>query len=198
MNKETNDFLSIVTLELKKLSEHIKMYNKGTYPAFYLQLRSVLKLQEILDMHLCDVYDCIDGNVRVKTKINYGNKIIFLDVEDRRELAWYAMQRISVTGIRKEQLEQEYLCVNKQGRQLLKQVYRKMLERSSNELSLSRVYNSGYLRSLYGYFEIVYGRKTIEKVAKEYQVERYYLLNKTFKGMEIQYARNVVDQVACV
>ena len=39
-----------------------------------------------------------------------------------------------------------------------------MLERSSSELDLSRVYNSGYLRSLYGYLEIAYGRKTIEDV----------------------------------
>ena len=65
-----------------------------------------------------------------------------------------------------EQLEKHYLCVNKQGRPLQKQVYRKMLERASNELALSRVYNSGYLRSLYGYMEIVHGKKTVDDIAR--------------------------------
>ena len=71
-----------------------------------------------------------------------------------------------------------------------------MLERSSSELDLSRVYNSGYLRSLYGYLEIAYGRKTIEDVATVYQVERYYLLNRIFKGMSIEYDSQLLNEVA--
>ena len=95
-------------------------------------------------------------------------------------------------------IAKEYLCINKQGKQLQKQVYRKMLERASSEIGLSRVYNSSYLRSLYGYLEIAYGNKTIDDVAEEYRVERYYLLNRMFKGMEIIYDRNLLDEVAGV
>ena len=132
----------------------------------------------------------------VKDQIICDEKEVDLSGDDRRNLAWYAMQRIKVRNTEEEQMKEMYLCVNKQGKPLQKQVYRKMLERSSSELDLSRVYNSGYLRSLYGYLEIAYGRKTIEDVATEYQVERYYLLNRIFKGMSIEYDSQLLNEVA--
>lgn len=194
--KGNKDRIGLITEEIEKLSTHIKTYSVGSYPVFYLQLHSILKVQDILEMHLSDVYNCVRGNVYVKDLIISDGKEVELSEEDRKNLAWYAMQRIKVRNTEEDQLEKMYLCVNKQGKPLKKQVYRKMLERSSSELDLSRVYNSGYLRSLYGYLEIAYGRKTIEDVATEYQVERYYLLNRIFKGMSIEYDSQLLNEVA--
>lgn len=196
--KEDMDCIGLITKEIEKLSAHIKTYSVGSYPVFYLQLHSVLKVQDILDMHLADVYQCVNGNVYVKDQIVCEETAVELNEDDRKNLAWYAMQRIKVRNTEEDQLEKLYLCVNKQGKPLQKQVYRKMLERSSNELDLSRVYNSGYLRSLYGYLEIAYGRKTVEEIAGEYQVERYYLLNRIFKGMSIEYDSRLLNEVAQV
>lgn len=194
--KGNEDRIALITGEIEKLSTHIKTYSVGSYPVFYLQLHSILKVQDILEMRLSDVYDCVHGNVYVKDLIISDGKEVELNGEDRKNLAWYAMQRIKVRNTEEDQLEKMYLCVNKQGKPLKKQVYRKMLERSSSELDLSRVYNSGYLRSLYGYLEIAYGRKTIEDVATEYQVEKYYLLNRIFKGMSIEYDNQLLNEVA--
>lgn len=190
------DFITLISGELQKLSDHIKEYSVGAFPVFYLQIHSVLKVQDILDMRLSDIYQCDNGNVRVRTQVFWEGQMIELCEEVRRELAWYAMQRIKVRNVSEDQLKEIYLCVNKQGKQLQKQVYRKMLERASNEIGLSRVYNSSYLRSLYGYLEIAYGNKTVDDVAKEYRVERYYLLNRMFKGMDIVYDRKLLDEVA--
>lgn len=194
--KANEDRIAFITEEIEKLSAHIRTYSVGSYPVFYLQLHSILKVQEILEMRLSDVYECVHGNVYVKDLIILEEKEVELNGEDRKNLAWYAMQRIKVRNTEGEQMEKMYLCVNKQGKPLKKQVYRKMLERSSSELDLSRVYNSGYLRSLYGYLEIANGRKTIEDVATEYQVERYYLLNRIFKGMSIEYDSRLLNEVA--
>lgn len=194
--KGNEDRIALITEEIEKLSEHIKTYSVGSYPVFYLQLHSILKVQDILEMRLSDVYDCVHGNVYVRDQIIFEEKEVELSGEDRKNLAWYAMQRIKVRNTEEEQLEKMHLCVNKQGKPLKKQVYRKMLERSSSELDLSRVYNSGYLRSLYGYLEIAYGRKTVEDVAMEYQVEKYYLLNRIFKGMSIEYDSQLLNEVA--
>lgn len=196
MVRDTPDFITLISGEIQKLSNHIKEYSVGAFPVFYLQLHSVLKVQDILDMRMSDIYQCENGNVRVRTQITWNGQRIELCEEVRRELAWYAMQRIKVRNVQEEQLKEVYLCVNKQGKQLQKQVYRKMLERASNEIGLSRVYNSSYLRSLYGYLEIAYGNKTVDDMAKEYCVERYYLLNRMFKGMDIVYDRKLLDEVA--
>lgn len=192
------DRVALMMNELEALSNHIKLYNTGAFPAFYLQSHTVLKSHGILDMHLSDIYCNNNGDVRVRSYVEYEGRRIELKVDDRRELAWYVLQRIQVKGVNEKLLQNQFLCVNKQGRKLEKQVYRKMLERSSNELDLSRVYNSVYLRSLYGYLEIAYGRKTIMDVAREYQVDRYYLLNRIFKGVGIEYAGHILDEVACI
>lgn len=195
---EMPDRITLISEEITKLGEHIKTYSVGAFPVFYLQLHSVLKVQDILDMRLSDIYYCSNGIVRVRKEIIWEEQIVELIDEVRRELAWYIVQRVKVKNTKDEQLAKEYLCINKQGKQLQKQVYRKMLERASSEIGLSRVYNSSYLRSLYGYLEIAYGNKTIDDVAEEYRVERYYLLNRMFKGMEIIYDRNLLDEVAGV
>ncbi len=198
---EEGNYVTVTKEELNKLSNHIKTYSVGSYPLYYLQLHSSLKVQDVLDMRMIDIYMCEEGTVRVRPQIVWDNQVIELTDHGRRELAWYAMQRIKVRNAGEEQVEQlekHYLCVNKQGRPLQKQVYRKMLERASNELALSRVYNSGYLRSLYGYMEIVHGKKTVDDIAREYQVERYYLLNRMFKGVEIQYDVKLLDEVAYI
>ncbi|MDD3361834.1 MAG: hypothetical protein PHW34_09205 [Hespellia sp.] len=181
--------------ELNILSGHVKTYSTGAYPAFYLQLHTVLRIQDILEMQLSDLYFWDSGMIRILPEIVYAGEKIELDEEGRRELAWYAMQRIAVRTANEEVLD-DWLCVNKQGKQLQMQAYRKTLERASAELGFKLNYNVGYLHSLYGYLEIAHGRKTIAEVADEYHVTRYYLLNRIFKGMEIQYLDHVLSHVA--
>jgi len=187
--------IEFIVKELEQLSNHIKNYSKGAYSAYYLQLNSALKIQDIVKMMLNDVYWYDEGYIKVKTEFTFNDMTIYLDEPSRKELAWYAFQRIPVRNTRKEVLN-DYLCVNKQGKMLNNQVYRKMLERSSKELNLSRVYNPGYLRSLYGYLKIAHGVETVEAVAKEYGVDKYYLLSRTFRGLKIQYAEDVFNAVA--
>lgn len=95
-----------------------------------------------------------------------------------------------------EEVLNDWLCVNKQGKQLQMTAYRKLLERASAELRFRENYNVGYLHALYGYLAIAFGRKTVHEVAKEYHVSRYYLLNRIFKKMEVQFLDDVICQVA--
>lgn len=189
------DTLELIMKNLKCLSDHVKTYNVGAYPAFYFQLHTVLHIQDILDMQLSDLFYWEDGKIKMLPEILYAGEKIVLDAEDRREMAWYVLQRIPVRETAEEVLD-DWLCVNKQGKQLQIQAYRKMLERTSAELNFKTNYNAGYLHILYGYLEIAFGRKTINEVANEYRVTRYYLLNRLFKGMSIQYFDSVIEQVA--
>lgn len=189
------DTLEHIIEDLKRLSDHIKTYNAGAYPAFYFQLHTVLRIQDILDMQLSDLFYWEEGMIKMLPDILYAGETIALNEEGRKEMACYVMQRIPVMDTTEEVLD-DWLCVNKQGKQLQIQAYRKMLERTSAELNFKMNYNAGYLHSLYGYLEIAFGRKTINKVADEYHVTRYYLLNRLFKGMSIQYLDSVIEQVA--
>lgn len=189
--------IQIIISELEKLENHIKTYSTGAFPCFYLQLHSALKVQDILDLSLSDVYWCEQGNIRVKTNMKVQGMKVTLNDENRMALAWYALQRIPVFRTN-ESVLQDYLSVNKQGKPLQKQVYRKMLERMSGELGLSRIYNAGYIRSLYGYLQICHGQKTIDEMAAEYGVTKYYLLNRMLKTLPIEYAEDILHQVACI
>ena len=51
---------------------------------------------------------------------------------------------------------------------------------------------------LFRSLEIAYGNKTVDDVAEEYGVERYYLLNRMFKGMSIEYDRKLLEEVASI
>lgn len=75
--------------DLEDLKCHIKTYSTGAYPAFFLQLHSVLKIQDILDMELADVYFCEEGQIKLLPEIIYAGEKIILDPEERMELAWY-------------------------------------------------------------------------------------------------------------
>lgn len=187
--------IETILKELETLLGHVKIYSTGAYPAVFLQIHSPLKIQDILDMRLSDLYYWEDGTIRLMSEILYLDEQIYLDDEARKNLAWYALQRIPVCGAKEEVLD-NWLCVNRQGRPLLLQAYRKMLERASAELNFAQTYNAGYLRSLYGYIDIAHGKKTVDEVAREYRVTRKYLLNHVFRGMEIQYTDSVICQVA--
>lgn len=192
------DRIAVITKELASLGAHIKTYNAGAYPVFCLQTHTILRVPDILEMRLADISQYTGGTVRIRTEIAWGDRVFLLNEDVRRELAWYIMQRIQVKGTPQKCLDEMHLCVNKQGNPLQPQVYRKMLERTCDELGLSRIYNSQYLRSLYGYLEIAYGRKTIDDVAREYQVERYYLLTRIFHGVGIEYESSLIDEVASI
>lgn len=187
--------LNRILTDLERLDTHMKTYSTGAYPAYFFQLHSVLRIQDILEMQLADVYFCEDGMIKILPEIIYAGERIILDAKERKELAWYALQRIPVCETQEEVLE-DWLCVNKQGNQLQMTTYRKLLERASAELRFQENYNVGYLHCLYGYLKIASGRKTIQEVAGEYHVSRYYLLNRVFKGMEIQYQEDIIRQVA--
>lgn len=187
--------IDMITADLNRLGQHIKDFNKGAYPAYLFQLHSVLKIHAILDMRLSDVYYCDDGCVRLLPEIVFEGEKVHLDEWMRKELAWYALQRVAVCNADEEALE-DWLCVNIHGRQLQQQAYRKMLERTSYELGFRSNYSVGYLHSLYGYLQIASGQRTIAEVAREYGVTQYYLQNRIFKGTPIQYEDYIIRQVA--
>ena len=187
--------IDMITADLDRLGQHIKEFNKGAYPAFLFQLHSVLKIHDILEMRLSDVYYCDDGCVRLLPEIVFEGEKVHLDQQMRTELAWYALQRVAVCNADEEALE-DWLCVNIHGRQLQPQAYRKMLERTSFELGFRSNYSVGYLHSLYGYLRIASGQKTIAEVAREYGVTQYYLQHRIFKGTPIQYEDHIIRQVA--
>lgn len=187
--------IDMITADLDRLSQHIKEFNTGAYPAFLFQLHSVLKIHDILEMRLSDVYYCDDGCVRLLPEIVFEGEKVHLDQQMRTELACYALQRVAVCNADEEALE-DWLCVNIHGRQLQPQAYRKMLERTSFELGFRSNYSVGYLHSLYGYLRIASGQKTIAEVAREYGVTQYYLQHRIFKGTPIQYEDHIIRQVA--
>ena len=82
--------------DLEDLKCHIKTYSTGAYPAFFLQLHSVLKIQDILDMELADVYFCEEGQIKLLPEIIYAGEKIILDPEERMELAWYSERIVFV------------------------------------------------------------------------------------------------------
>lgn len=187
--------IDMITADLNKLGQHIKDFNKGAYPAYLFQLHSVLKIHDILEMRLSDVYYCDDGCVRLFPEIVFEGEKVHLDEWMRKELAWYALQRVAVCNADEAALD-DWLCVNIHGRQLQPQAYRKMLERTSYELGFRSNYSVGYLHSLYGYLRIASGQRTIAEVAREYGVTQYYLQNRIFKGTPIQYEDHIIRLVA--
>ena len=54
--KGESNQIAVITKEIERLGEHIKTYSVGAFPVFCLQLHSVLKVQDIIDMRLGDVY----------------------------------------------------------------------------------------------------------------------------------------------
>ena len=70
--KGESNQIAVITKEIERLGEHIKTYSVGAFPVFCLQLHSVLKVQDIIDMRLGDVYLCENGNIRVKEKVHCG------------------------------------------------------------------------------------------------------------------------------
>ena len=193
--KKGQESIATILNNLEKLGVHLKKYRTGAYPAFFLQLHTTLRIQDILDMQLSDIYFFDEGKIRLLPDIVYTSQKVNIDDKGRIELAWYAMQRMAVCEAKEDVLD-DWLCVNKQGNQLLMQAYRKLLDRSCGELGFKINYNAGYLHSLYGYLEIAFGKKTIDEIAKEYEVSRYYLLNRIFRGRDIQYHENIIQQVA--
>lgn len=189
------EILEQIKEELDRLGGHIKIYDRGAYPAFYLQMHTPLRFSEISRIKLIDMYYIEDGNVKMRPNIVFEGKKVNLSAEDRKELAHYVLQRIPVKETTEDVL-QGYLCVTSIDTPLGIQTYGKILRRTCDELGFKRRYSSCDIRSFYGYFEIVYGRKTVDEVAAEYGVTPFYLLNRIFAGKEIKYADSLLNQVA--
>ena len=191
--------LEEILQELKILETHLKKYNEGAFPAFYLQLKTAFRVPDILALRLKDVYTIFDGKISVKDSININADVFRLKAEDRLAFATYILHR-TPANIEKDQeyILEDYLCVNKQGNQLTNQVYRKLLERAVYELDLKHDYNTFYLHSLYGYLQLVFARKTVPALMQEYHCSKYYLINQILKGFHVGLASSVVRQVAGV
>lgn len=184
--------------ELKLLDAHIKTYDEGAYPAFYLQIKTAFRLQDILELKLKDVYYIKEGSICVKDNIHCSDNTFHLTDEDKMAFAVYILHRTPIfVGIGKQDLLEDSLCVNKQGKPLTNQVYRKMLDRTVYELDLKQGFNIFYLHSLYGYFSIAFGKKTVPALMQEYHCTKYYLFNQIFKAFRyIGYNSNVVMMAA--
>lgn len=194
--KNDNELYEIIR-ELKILDAHIKTYNEGAYPAFYLQMKTAFRVVDILSLKLKDLYEIVDGTITVKDSVTVNETLFKLNPEDKMAFGAYILHRTPIIiGEGEEEIMDDFLCVNKQGNQLTNQVYRKLLERAVYELSLKHDFNTFYLHSLYGYFQFVFARKTIPALMKEYHCSKYYLLNQIWKGFEIGYASRVVHRAA--
>ena len=181
--------------DLERLGKHMRVYDRGAYPAFYLQMHTPLRFSEISRIRLKDLCYIEDGKVKMIPDIVFEGRKVKLSPEERREIAYCVLQRIPVTDTTPEVLD-GYLCLSSIDTPLSIQTYGKILRRTCDELGLRKRYSSCEIRSLYGYFEIVSGRKTIEEVALDYGVTQFYLLNRVFAGKEIQYADSLLKQVA--
>lgn len=196
MIRDENELHEIIR-ELKILDGHLKKYNEGAYPAFYLQLKTAFRVADILALRLKDVYCIIDGKITVKESVTINDTMFRLKDEDKVTFATYILHRTPFSIAEDEEhILEDYLCVNKQGNQLTNQVYRKLLERAVYELNLKHDFNTFYLHSLYGYFQLVFAKKTTPALMKEYHCSRYYLFNQILKGFNIGLASSVVLQAA--
>lgn len=194
---KNDDELYEIIRELKILDAHIKTYNEGAYPAFYLQMKTAFRVVDILSLKLKDLYEVVDGTITVKDRVTVNGTTFKLKPEDKMTFATYILHRTPIDIEEDEEnILNDFLCVNKQGNQLTNQVYRKLLERAVYELSLKHDFNTFYLHSLYGYFQFVFAKKTIPALMKEYHCSKYYLINQIWKGFEIGYASRVVHQAA--
>ena len=181
--------------DLERLGKHMRVYDRGAYPAFYLQMHTPLRFSEISRIKLKDLCYIEEGKVKMVPDIVFEGKRLKLSSEERMELAHCVLQRIPVTDTTEDVLN-GYLCLSSIDTPLSIQTYGKILRRTCDELGFKKRYSSCDLRSLYGYFEIVAGRKTIDEVALEYGVTQFYLLNRIFAGKEIRYADSLLNQVA--
>lgn len=181
--------------ETIKLGEHMKRYATGMYPAYYLQLNTPWKINNILKMTLADIYT-IDDSATLKVKEEgKGEPSILFTQEDRKNLAWYAFSRVPVRNVQKSMFA-DALCLNKQNQPLTLQVYRKTLERFSKELNLSQLYNTTYLKRLYGYFNIIEGRKTAGMLALEYQTSKSYVINNMLREFDCEILETTLLEIA--
>lgn len=189
-----NNTLKKIINELEMMENHMKKYYRGAYPAMYLQLYSPLEIHEILEMKLEDFLYCENGLVKMYPEIIYRGKKIELDEKGRKEIAWCLLQRVPAVNADESMLD-DWLCVNVHGQKLKIHAYRKMLLRANCELNFKRNYNVTRLHSLYGYLEIASGKKSVMEVAREYKVSRTYLLQRTFKNLDVDFMDYIIEQV---
>ena len=50
--------------DLERLGKHMRVYDRGAYPAFYLQMHTPLRFSEISRIRLKDLCYIEDGNVK--------------------------------------------------------------------------------------------------------------------------------------
>ena len=196
MIKDEKELYEIIR-ELEILDGHIKKYNEGAYPAFYLQLKTAFRVADILSLKLKELYGIVDGNITVNESITVNGTVFRLKDEDKVTFGAYILHRTPISIDQgSEDILEDFLCVNKQGKQLTNQVYRKLLERAVYELNLKHDINTFYLHSLYGYFQLVFAKKTIPALMQEYHCSRYYLFNQVLKDFNVGLASSVVHQAA--
>ena len=73
--------------DLERLGNHMRVYDRGAYPAFYLQMHTPLRFSEISRIRLKDLCYIEDGNVKMVPDIVFEGKRLKLSSEERMELA---------------------------------------------------------------------------------------------------------------
>lgn len=182
--------------DIQKLSQYMRMYHVGYYPAFYFTINHGIVANDIFSMRLEQFYqiNTTSMDIQVKKQVQIGCRVLALSEEDRITLSWYVLQRIPVK-LQDPNLEQ-YICVNRDNKMVQAPSYRKTLNRASVELNLKHNYTTNFLKAVYAYREILLGRKTISQVAELYHCSRLHLINHTLSLFTLVYDNEMIQSMA--
>lgn len=191
--------LKEVEQELLLLDDHMKTYHVGYYPMFYFTKFYGVNANDMLGFLLLDFYETYDFDVGVKVKewVQIGKRKIYFSESDRLMLSWYLLQRIAIQSrsVTDNDLKKP-MCQNRNGNPVKAPAYRRVLERASKELGLSRCYNTSYLKSVYAYREIALGHKTINEVAELFNCSKMHLKNCILKPFLPVYDGEMIQKIA--
>lgn len=181
--------------ELSLLETHIKKYHVGYYPLFYFTKDYFIKVKDMFPLRLDNFYKMEEQGATVKDFVQIGKRKIRLSKQDRLPLSWYLLQRVPIQSVTEERLK-EYMCINRDGNIVQAPAYRMVLERTSRELNLSRVYNTSCIKACSAYHDISLGKKTINEVAALLGCSRYHLIDYVLKPFPLTYDTNLVKSIA--
>lgn len=181
--------------ELSLLETHIKKYHVGYYPLSYFTKNYLVKVKDMFPLCMDNFYEITEQSVKVKDSIQIGKRKMHLSNQDRLNLSWYLLQRVSIQSVTEEKLK-EYMCINRDGNIVQAPAYRMVLERTSKELNLSRIYNTNCIKACCAYQDISLGRKTINEVAELLGCSKYHLIDYVLKPFPLTYDTDIVKSIA--
>lgn len=197
MEEGVND-MSIITeidFELSLVEAHIRKYHVGYYPLFYFTKHYFIKVKEVFPLCLNNFYEIEEESVKVKDLVQIGKRTIELSKQDRLNLSWYLLQRIPIKSVTEEKLA-DYMCINRDGNLVQAAAYRMVLERTSRELNLSRVYNTSCIKACCAYRDISLGKRTLNEVAALLGCSKYHLIDYILNPFPRTYDSEIVKSIA--